>query len=231
VFRVMLREAKRLRILPSNPFDDVHELGTSRSDRGTITLDEFRSIFDPRTWGDHWKEHVYYAASLTAAVTAMRQSEVVGMITSNVESTHIVVDAQWSIGQRQRVPTKGKSTRYVPIPAFLYSELERHLRHGGFVFSFQDGEYPISANRLAEAFYSAMESSGIPPEARKARNITFHSLRHFANTYLRSAGVLDAKIRSVTEHKTQEMTEHYTRFSIEDYRDIADAQKQLGEWR
>lgn len=230
VLRVMLREAKRLRVIPSNPFDDVHELGVARSETGVITLEEFRSVFDPRTWSDHWKEHVYYAASLTAAVTAMRQSEVIGVIAPNVHDTHIVVDKQWSNRLRERVATKGKSTRYVPIPAFVHRELAPHLEHGGFVFSFQSGDYPINQNRLAEAFYAALASAGISAEAREARRLKFHSLRHFANTYFRGAGVLDAKIRAVTEHSTAAMTDHYTHFSLEDYRDILEAQRSLGSW-
>ena len=46
----------------------------------------------------------------------------------------------------------------------------------------------------------------------KARRVSFHSWRHFANTYFRSQGIHDSKVQAVTGHKTQEMTELYTHY-------------------
>jgi integrase len=51
------------------------------------------------------------------------------------------------------------------------------------------------------------------------RNVTFHSWRHFFNSYFRTK-IPDAKLQQMTGHKTQEMTDHYTHFRIEDFNDV-----------
>ena len=71
----------------------------------------------------------------------------------------------------------------------------------------------------------AFERIGISPEERKNRNITFHSWRHFFNTYFRGR-IHDSKLQNLTGHRTDTMTDHYTHFSIEDFRDVMEIQEE-----
>jgi integrase len=48
------------------------------------------------------------------------------------------------------------------------------------------------------ALYEAMEAIEIAEKERKDRNITFHSRRHFFDTYLRAANITDNIIQAVT---------------------------------
>ena len=73
--------------------------------------------------------------------------------------------------------------------------------------------------------YKALENIGISSEARKERNITFHSWRHFYNSLMRGK-IHDAKLRQLTGHKTLAMTDHYTHFNINDFKDVLSIQEQ-----
>jgi integrase len=64
-------------------------------------------------------------------------------------------------------------------------------------------------------------------EERKKRNITFHSWRPFANTFLRARGISGEKVRQLIRHDSEEMTEHYSAFRVEDFKDVAKAQEAL----
>ena len=68
---------------------------------------------------------------------------------------------------------------------------------------------------------------GIGDEERKHRNLVFHSWRRFANTYLRSRGLPDAKVRQLTRHGSESMTEHYTTWDADDFSDVAREQARL----
>lgn len=60
--------------------------------------------------------------------------------------------------------------------------------------------------------------------AIKARNITFHSLRHWSNARLRGA-VSDEKLRLLTGHSSEAMTDHYDHATARDLADLALAQE------
>ena len=43
-----------------------------------------------------------------------------------------------------------------------------------------------------------------------------------------AAGIADAKIQAITRHKTKEMTDHYTGFRLEHFKDVYEAQTDMG---
>jgi integrase len=61
-------------------------------------------------------------------------------------------------------------------------------------------------------------------EGWQVRNITFHSLRHFANAQLRGA-VPDETLRKLTGHATGAMTDHYDHTTEGDLEVLAEAQE------
>jgi integrase len=60
---------------------------------------------------------------------------------------------------------------------------------------------------------------GIHKKEREPRNITFHSWRAFANTFMRGRGISGEKVRQLIRHECEEMTEHYSAFRLEDFKD------------
>jgi len=225
----MLAEAARLKVIEENPWKRVLSLMPSSKKRGLLTIAEARQLLNPATAESIWNgHHLYYCINLVAALTAMRQGEILALRKENVFPDHLHVEHSWNIKYRLG-RTKTKEVGYVPIPAFLYREIERYLDWDGFVFSLKSGKRPITGGKVTTWLYRAMRNIGISEHERVERNLTFHSWRHFFNTYLRSRGVPDAKIRKVTRHKTEEMTDHYTGFTLEDYREVYDAQDGFGE--
>ena len=228
-YRVMLGEATRLGLIDENPWGRVLSLSPSTKRRGILTMAEARQLLNPATIDKVWDEHhMYYTINLIAALTAMRQGEVLALRRENIFPDHLHVEHSWSAKYGEG-KTKTKIVADIPIPEFLYREIERYLRWGDYVFSFNSGTRPATGNRVTEWLYRAMRNIGISEHERAERNLTFHSWRHFFNTYLRSRGVPDAKIRKVTRHKTEEMTDHYTGFTLEDYREVYAAQDGFGE--
>ena len=117
----------------------------------------------------------------------------------------------------------------MPLPAGL-AKLLNDIRGNdpdGYIFSFDDGAKPYPDNYILKYLYEALDKIGISEDERKERNITFHSFRHFFNTYCRANNVTDDKVRAVTGHKTQAMVDNYTHFDIEDYKEIYDIQKKI----
>jgi integrase len=70
-----------------------------------------------------------------------------------------------------------------------------------------------------------LERIGISPNERENRNITFHSWRHFFNTWCRASNIPDSKIQSVTGHRTIKMTVHYSHMDIQDIPEVKAAQE------
>lgn len=220
IYRVMLNEAVRIGLLEKNPWNKVRPLTPSLKRRGILTTDEARKLLNPKTVDAIWDgHHLYYTINLTAAFTALRQGEILALQRKDVFEDHLHVAHSWSIKYGLQ-PTKTKVVADIPIPEFLYREIEKYLDWSGFVFSFDKGETPATGNRITGWLYRALASIGIDEDERKRRNITFHSWRHWLNTSLRSRGIADVKIQAITQHRTKEMTEHYTKFRLEDFRDV-----------
>jgi integrase len=75
--------------------------------------------------------------------------------------------------------------------------------------------------------YAALERIGVSEYERKARNLTFHSWRHFFNSVMRARAVPAPVLQRVTGHASAEMLERYTHFSHQDFQQIAEIQEGL----
>lgn len=219
VLRTMLTEAYRLEMIPRNPYDKVRPLTSSSEVRGVMTMNEAKAVLDNP---ELWSNPVYYAANLLAAVTGMRQGEVLALRRDHLYPDHIYVEFSWDrkfgLG-----PPKTKEVRHVPIPVQVYDVLVA-LDSYPYVLSMSGGEYPATGSHVTDALYAVLKQIGVD---RKDRNISFHSWRHFANTYLRAAGVPDSQVQHVTGHRTLKMTDHYTHFGVEHFEGAIAAQTKL----
>ena len=124
--------------------------------------------------------------------------------------------------------------RKLPIAPSLREEILEFMKNSpykrddDFVFYTADRNKPYTNNKaILDSFYDALKAIGIPEVERKKRNLVFHSLRHYANTYLRFAGIPDFLIQAYIGHSSTAMTDHYTHISDEDFQPIIDAQERL----
>jgi integrase len=233
IYRIMMGEAERLGVIPRTPWDRVKGFKPADHRKGVLTLDEARLLLNPTAAATTWRDQktgrfnqVYYSANLLASVTGMRLGEILALRRGDLFPDHVHVAGSWAI-KYGLGKTKTKRVDDIPIPKFIYDTVHQWCSWQGFVFSFSAGARPATGNRVLEALYRALDEIGIKAEERERRNITFHSWRAFANTYMRARGIADAKVRQLTRHTSEEMTEHYSAFKLEDFKDVAAAQEAL----
>lgn len=182
----------------------------TRKVRGILTETEVNKLFDKANYEEYWQSnYLYYTAALVACFTGMRQGEILALTPDKIFEDHIYVSQSYNkfgLG-----PTKTKETRQVYMNKIVKHQLIDIMPESGFIFTL-NGEKPLTAQRVTEALYRALERMGISKEQRLERNITFHSFRHFLVTYLRGKGVTDAEITSITGQKTIKVIDDYTRF-------------------
>jgi integrase len=111
----------------------------------------------------------------------------------------------------------------------MREELEELIRVNGdgFVFSEDGGKTPITMERINRGFEKALGNIGIGHAERLKRNLSFHAWRHFFNTLLRVNNVTDAKVQSVTGHRSRKMTDRYTHFDTRQFTEVRDVQTKL----
>jgi integrase len=228
VLRVMLGEAVRLDLIPVNPFDRVDAFMPAGSERGILTLEEARAVLDP----ERWKNPVYHAANLVAAATGLRQGEILALRDSDWHESYVQVEHSWS-AKFGLGPTKGKRSRFVPIPSKVNEAVHGVVEWPGFLFSLSRGERPVSGQRLTGALYDVIDGFTVENDGlainRGSRQIVFHSWRAFCNTYFQNAGVPAIQVREVIGHQDAAMTDRYSRFQPGDFTAVAAAQCRLIE--
>jgi integrase len=148
----------------------------------------------------------------------MRLGEIQALLKPNVRPDHIEECHAWDriYGLKG---TKTNKPRQVPISADLHNRLgtiAAKQTEGDFIFSMSNGVAPVDHSIVYKWFRRALGHIGIDDKARKERNLSFHSWRHFVNTELRTSGVPDSIVQAITGHSNQEMTDHYTHVQMED---------------
>ena len=225
--RLMFGEAVRLKLLKDNPCREVKELRKEETERVILTVEEARKLF-PADWSAVWDNLIVYKANRLAACTGVRIGELLGLRGEFVFDDYIFITGQ--ITRFGYVPhTKTKENRNVPISPVMRQELEELLRvnGGGYVFSDDGGNSPVTADRIRRGFDRALERIGISHEEKLKRNLTVHSWRHFLNTLLRMSNVADSKVQKITGHRSMRMTEHYTHFDTRKFAEVRDVQTVL----
>jgi integrase len=225
--RVMLDEAVNRGMITSNPAKEVKELKAEEPERIILTLEELQKLF-PKDWANVWDNAVIYKAHKLAACTGMRISELRGLRGEYVFDDYIYVCGQYT-RHGYKAHTKTRENRNIPITAAMRREVDYliQLNGNGFVFSEDGGNTPITMERINRGFEKALENIGISHNERLERNLSFHAWRHFFNTVLRMNNVTDAKVQSVTGHRTKKMTDHYTHFDTRQFTEIRDVQTKL----
>ena len=132
----------------------------------------------------------------------MRMGEIQALSISNIHERYVSEKYSWS-PKYGLVPPKGNSVRDNPIPYKTVKYLNKlmditpYKGPDDLIFWGADRFIPIRNEIILNNLYSALEGIGISKEARKERNITFHSWRHFYNTVMRGK-VPDSKLSENT---------------------------------
>jgi len=225
--KIMLGEAVKLKLLQSNPCDEVKELKKEETVRVILTADEFKRLF-PVDWSLVWDKEIVYKANLLAACTGLRIGELRGLRGDMVFNDYIHVQGQY-LGKKYVDHTKTKHDRTIPISASMRKMLDDLLvKNGsGYVFSDDCGKTPITNDWLNKGLNRAFKKIGISYEEKLKRNLSFHAWRHFLNTLLLTSNVGLSKVQKVTGHKSLKMTEHYTHFDTKQFSEVVAVQNNL----
>ena len=213
--RIMFTSALDDGLIARNPFRGVKPLVTEPTPRDAFTLEEVKQIVDFFS-----RNEIIQKFILVAACTGMRLAEINSLRESNIKDTYI--DLQDQYRGRQLLPLKTREARKIPICPELRDLLETTIPEGKqFVFdSLPDNK---ASDMLREMLVKTM------PEKRKEHGYCFHSLRHFANTFYLSKGVLPIKVACVLGHSTgvSSMQERYLNFTEKDFSEFYDIQSEL----
>lgn len=232
VYRVVMAEAARLGVVPVSPWAEVKGYRPDKGGKGVLTVDEFRALMHPASLDARWTTREAYEVNLLAALTGLRLGECLALHPADVFADHIVVSASWDMVYGEGPQKTKRGTDQIPVPGYLGKLLVARAalckRPEDYIFAISDDrKRPMAKLTVERALYAALASIGITPEERKARRVSFHSWRAFANTFFRASGVPDSKVRAITRHETEAMTEHYSAFRLEDFREVAEAQAAL----
>jgi len=232
-----LKEAARLGLIESNPAARIVKLAIQKREKGIPKEDELRAVLSlPNI------DLRIQAAMELGAVCGLRLGEIQALKMEDIENDILHVRHSWSKMDGLKTTKTGKD-RIVPLPEVVKRDLialseESPYGSQGFLMYGLLHDSPLDCRVIERGFDEALvrvslgDSYGTAARDEKdaalaswkARNITFHSLRHFANAHLRGA-VSDETLRKLTGHTTEEMTNHYDHTTEADLKALALAQE------
>jgi integrase len=125
---------------------------------------------------------------LTAAMTGLRQGELIALRWRDVDWLASLIRVRRSYTRRQwGTPKSRRSSRAVPLADRVAADLERHFQRSAYqhdddlVFCHPETGGPYDASKLRKRFKRAVERAGVRP-------VRFHDLRHTFGTQMAAVG-------------------------------------------
>jgi integrase len=213
-----LKWAAHEKIIPIDPTEGLLRFAGNIKKRGVLTPQEAGELF-----AMPWREERVRVANYLAATCGLRLGEVMALRESDIDPAKPVlyICHGWSIDGLKSTKTN-EERRAILLPeirAELLALLKGNPHQGGdrFIFYSALPDTPIGESMIRDGLREAIEKLNIKfaEENRgdekidwKARNIVFHSWRHYY-----SAQMLDkaeaAEIMRTTGHKTKAVFDEY----------------------
>jgi integrase len=228
VINIIFKEAVRKKIITENPCANIRKLKNDSRVVDILTPDEVNKLF-PKNPLPVWdNKEVYFAANRLASLTGMRPGEVMGLKGEFVFDKYIRVCGQHgNYGYKDH--TKTKEDRDIPLVPEMIEILRGLMKKNGkgFVFSVNGGVSPVDPKSLRKMFHRALKYIGLADEEIKARGLTPHSWRHFANTEMQIQGLTTEQVQAVTGHTSRRMTKHYSHMDARQISGITEVQEAI----
>lgn len=219
VLGIIMGQAIDENIILKNPVESVRKLPKD-TEREAFTKEQVLSIINR-----DWQHNAARLFVITGAITGMRFSEILGLQPECLHDNYINVTQQWYDGKL--TDTKTGENRFVTCPEKLITLLRENCQ-GEFVFtSPEDFTKPYSRSVIIRKFYEAYTKDMLKDKDDKL--LTFHSLRHFLNTYLISNHISESKVNFVIGHSSGKgsMMALYTSWKPDMYTDVLELQQKL----
>jgi len=223
-----LEYAKKENLINSNVTTKVESIRKNIKVRGILTNEETSKIIN---YLKMQKDETTYLAVSLALMTGMRSGELRALTTDQIEDGIIIVDRAYANIGKNKLP-KGKKTRVVPCPNDLCKKLITYSKKNpnifdnrNLVFWSKKKDKMLSSHYFSTKFKKALIDSNILTiEDINKRNISFHSLRHMANTLLR--GSVDEYILRLTiGHSNEQLSNIYSHIEDSALESIRKAQE------
>lgn len=207
----VLNDAKDKGLILSNPIKKTYSVKTEENTRDAFSENEILLLLKSPLL----RNKPYYQNILVSALTGMRIGEVCGLREEDIKDHYIDLKEQLTQGVRREVKTK--EARKIPLCDTLYRFILKNIDH-----------FKFNSSNLSTCFSKCMREI-LHPDAK--RNLCFHSLRHFYNTYMISHNMNRDKVAAIMGHSTgvTSMQGRYTNFKLEDYKELVEEQKKLFE--
>lgn len=196
-----------------NPFTSIQNMYENARKKNAFSEEELKIVFHNK-----WKSENRRLFSLIGATTGMRVSEILAIRKETLFDTYIEVKDQLYCDGYS--PVKDGEKRKVRICSQLFNLLSNAIESNNGI------AFPESKVTYTSHFYKATEMT---LKERQEKGLTFHSLRHFFNTYLLTNGITEIKTKSILGHSSGKgsMTERYANFLPEHFDDVAALQDKL----
>lgn len=221
-----LEYAKKENLLSISQATRVEAIRKNIKVRGILSNEETKNLMNYLKQSDDKK--TYLAVSL-ALITGMRSGELRALTTDQIKDGLIVIDRAYANIAKTKIP-KGKKSRIVPCPNHLCEQLiqlasQNPNLDSNIVFWSKKKGKVISSHYFNTKFTKAIiDSKTLSEEEIKNRNISFHSLRHMANTLLR--GSVDEYILRLTiGHSSEQLSNIYSHIEDSALESIRKAQE------
>lgn len=213
-------------------FSHVHPpkaLSLNPRERGILSEQELRSLVIHIAQDSD--KRLYLAVSLSL-LTGMRSGELRALSMSSIDDGLITIDKAYADKAKEKLP-KGKRIRQVPCPPFLCEELKSFAETNPYlsgetkdplVFWSRRGGRHVSSHFFAQKLQQALGAI-LSKEELEARNVTFHSFRHMANTLLRGS-IDESTLRMTIGHQSEQMSDIYTHMTRSRLDMVRSAQEQ-----
>ena len=215
---VSLKWAAANGIITANPAEGLMKFSGASRRRGILNDDEVEKLFTIGQWIGNPANRI---ANILAMQTGCRAGEIVALRMADIGTDRLFIRHSYNVLEGLKSP-KTNESREVPLLPETREILIEHAKlnpHGvgpqSFVFWCIDSPCrPHSVRSISNALRKAINSIGIQEAEREARNLVFHSWRHYFARKMTDA--LDERTAKLTGHKTEAMLQHYADHRNED---------------
>lgn len=205
----ILSVAEDKELILSNPIKKAYNLRAKGEIRDSFSEKEILLLLKSSLL----RSKSYYQNVLVSALTGMRIGETCGLRKEDIKDHYIDLKEQFTQGIRRKVKTK--EARKIPLCDDLYNFILKNI-----------DSFRFNSSNMSNYFSKSMREILHPDEKR---NLCFHSLRHFYNTYMLSHNMNGDKVAAIMGHSTgiTSMQSRYTNFKLEDYKELVEEQSKL----
>ena len=233
---IVLKEAKRQKIVRENPIADVEGLSVTATRRRDIyTTEDLQRLYpdDLDELLGIWNELKYAVMFLTILTSGARYGEACAWRWRHVSWRHGGISIAEAVKTNREIgPAKNQEARAVILPRVtmralaFWRQQSLFAEPADFMFYGPDRGRLLSNTTLVDRLRFAMARAGVDTTGR---NLDVHSARKTYNTRMRSALAAlndtlgDQILREMMGHRSQAMTELYDAPSTDDRRPIPPA--------